>query len=61
MEELNGCEPRKITTKGERCNQKTADFRPIYFFHRQHHRLECIQIWRSFHTSEDAKDTSLCE
>jgi hypothetical protein len=62
MEQLNGCEPRKVTVKGQsiglgRCFQLII--RSIHIQHRQHPGSWPIQVGRSFHAGQDAQDLAI--
>jgi hypothetical protein len=62
MEQLNGCEPRKVTVKGQsmsfgRCFQLII--RSIHIQHWQHPGSWSIQVWRSFHAGQDAQDLAI--
>jgi hypothetical protein len=65
MEALNGCEPRKVSVKGEqmrrfKCrytsvNGHSADkSRAIHFHHWQHEWSGDVQEWRTFHAGQDS-------
>lgn len=64
MESLNGCEPRKVTTKGEPYQSgfdRPVDrrFRSVHLHNRQHNRSWDTRLRRTVHTGQDAQDITL--
>jgi hypothetical protein len=62
MEQLNGCEPRKVTVKGQLigllCFYQLI-VRSIHIQHWQHPGSWSIQVWRSVHAGQDAQDLAI--
>lgn len=58
MTELNGCEPRKVTVKGE-CDGDAADLadrcRSIHVLHRGHIQSERLRVGGHFYPGQDAQ------
>ena len=62
MEQLNGCEPRKVTVKGQLRSfviLLQLIIRPIHFQHRQHERPRSICIWWTVYAGQDAQDLAI--